>query len=208
MKILPFLFSFLVITPCLAQVKLTKLDKKIIPASIQYTGKIIDAVRWTDNSGDHIVITTETGEIDGKDKEGTDNRSAFLYAYQYVIKQDSTTLKWKLADFVKECQFDITAGFVKNSFSVTDLDKNGEAEIWLMYRTVCRSDVSPADMKIIMYEAGKKHAMRGTNKVKVSETDFTGGEYSFDEAFKKAPDAFRKHAEQLWKKNILETWGQ
>ncbi len=33
-----------------------------------------------------------------------------------------------------------------------------------------------------------------------------GGEYKFDDALKKAPQVFRQYAEQLWKKNILETW--
>ncbi len=48
--------------------------------------------------------------------------------------------------------------------------------------------------------------MRGTNKVKVSEKDYMGGEYKFDDTLKKAPQVFRQYAEQLWKKNILETW--
>jgi hypothetical protein len=204
MKIFSFLFYFLISLPCVAQVKLTKLDKKTIPASLQYTGNIVNAVRWTDNSGDHIVITTETGEVASKGDESS--RDAAVYAWHYSIKQDSALLTWKMQDFVKECPVDIVAGFVRNSFGVTDLDKNGETEIWLMYKMVCRGDVSPVNMKIIMYETGKKYAVRGTNQVKVSEKDFTGGEYSFDEAFKKAPDVFRKYAEQLWKKNILEKW--
>ena len=40
-------------------------------------------------------------------------------------------------------------------------------------------------MKIIMYQDNKKFAVRGTTKVKVSATDYMGGEYSFDEAFEK-----------------------
>jgi hypothetical protein len=151
-----------------------------------------------------MPITTETDRVASKNEP--DGSDVFLYAYHYSIKSDSTTLKWKLTDFVKDCAFDWIAGFIKNSFAVTDLDKNGEAEVWLMYRIVCRSDVSPADMKIIMYENGKKYAVRGTTKVQFAEKEYTGGEYSFDEAFKKAPEAFRQYAEKLWKKNMLETW--
>ena len=75
-----------------------------------------------------------------------------------------------------------------------------------MYKTVCHGDVSPSDMKIIMYENDKKYAVRGTNKVQISPKEYTGGQYAFDEAFKKAPEAFRQYAAQLWKKNLLETW--
>ena len=34
-----------------------------------------------------------------------------------------------------------------------------------MYKTVCHVDVSPCDMKIIMYQGGQKYAIRGKNKV-------------------------------------------
>ena len=109
-------------------------------------------------------------------------------------------------DFVKHCEFDIKASFIKNSFAVTDLNNDGKAEVWMMYKTSCTSDVSPSDMKIIMYEGEKKYAIRGKNKVKISDKAYEGGEYTFDEIFKKGPLAFRDYATKLWKKNILETW--
>jgi hypothetical protein len=55
------IFLFLILTQtCLAQFKVTKLDKNSIPKSIQYKGNIVEAVRWTDNTGDNIVILTAT----------------------------------------------------------------------------------------------------------------------------------------------------
>ncbi|RFZ82290.1 hypothetical protein DYU05_16890 [Mucilaginibacter terrenus] len=72
-----------------------------------------------------------------------------------------------------------------------------------MYKTACRGDVSPSDMKIIMYEGGKKYAVRGTNKIKVGEKIYEGGAYTTDEAFKTGPLVFAKYAATLWKKNLL-----
>jgi hypothetical protein len=60
-------------------------------------------------------------------------------------------------DFIKDCMVDIDAAFKKNSLKVTDLDKNGIAEIWVMYEMACKGDVSPSDLKIIMYE-GKQNS--------------------------------------------------
>ena len=92
------------------------------------------------------------------------------------------------------------------SFAVTDLNKDGKAEVWLMYTTACTGDVSPPDMKIIMHEGVKKYAVRGTKKVKVSNKDFEGGKYTFDEAFKTGPEAFRQYAADMWKKNLMQVW--
>ncbi|MFC0516671.1 M949_RS01915 family surface polysaccharide biosynthesis protein [Mucilaginibacter angelicae] len=202
------LIALLIITQAsFAQIKVIKLNKTEIPKSITYKGHIIDAVKYTDKTGDHIVITTETGETKAKNSGNSDGRDAALYAYHYNITgTDQFKLSWQTYDFLADCPFDITANYVPGTFTVTDVDNNGIAEVWLVYRTVCRSDVSPCDMKIIMHEGDKKYAARGTNKVKLSEKEYIGGTYTFDAAFKAAPVAFRKYAADTWKKNIMDTF--
>ena len=129
-----------------------------------------------------------------------------MYAYSYKIIGDQQRLLWQVHDFVKGCPVDIKANYVPNTFAVTDLNKDGKAEVWLMYKTVCHGDVSPSNMKIIMYEGNKKYAVRGTNKVKISDKEYNGGRYTFDEAFKSGPESFQLYALQLWKKHLIETW--
>jgi len=180
--------------------RVTKADIESLPQETRNKGKIIDAVRWTDDDGEHTLVTTETGEIGGAEH----TKSAGLFAFHYLSRQNKNELTWKMNDAIKDCPVDVEVGFVRNTFAVTDIDKNGKAEIWLMYTTACRGDVSPANMKIIMYESGKKYAARGTNKVKISDTESEGGEYVFDDAFKNAPSAFRHYADKLWQKNILQ----
>ena len=206
MKTLRLLILLLASQSCFAQLKLTKLDMNSLPKTIQYNGHIMNAVRWKDSLGDNIVITTETGATRSKGTDDDSYRDAALYAYHFLLQADTWKLTWKVYDYTKECPLDIKANFIKNTFAVTDLNKDGKAEVWLMYKTVCHGDVSPSNMKIIMYEGDKKYAVRGTNKVKVSAKEFMGGEFAFDEAFKKAPELFRQYATQLWKKNIMETW--
>ncbi|MDQ8014808.1 MAG: hypothetical protein REI96_20335 [Flavobacterium nitrogenifigens] len=189
-----------------------KIDSTQFPKSIKYEGHIKNAVRWKDKSGDNIVITTETGyHINKKFVHETDGSDAELFAYHYIISGNQAKQTWKVYDYISDCPVDIVASFVKNTFQVTDLDKNGIAETWLMYKTVCHGDVSPCDMKIIMYEGNTKHAMRGENKVAVGIDDngkqqFEGGEYKLDENFKKGPKVFKEFAQKLWKDNLIETW--
>lgn len=190
------------------QIKPIELDTTKLPKDIKVTGKIVTAVRWTDKSGDNVVITTETGETVNKNELSDDYRDAALYAYHYIVDKDSTYLSWKVCDFIKECPVDIEANFVKNTFQVTDLNNDGVAEVWLMYKTACHGDVSPGDMKIIMYQGKQKFAIRGQNKVQISENEFLGGDYKFDKAFANGPKEFLAFARKLWDKNILQTWGE
>lgn len=189
-----------------------KIDSTQFPASIKYEGFIKNAVRWKDKLGDNIVITTETGyHINKKFTHETEGSDAELFAYHFIISGNEVKQTWRVYDYISDCPVDIVASFVKNTFQVTDLDKNGIAETWLMYKTVCHGDVSPSDMKIIMYEGNTKYAMRGENKVAVGIDDngkkqFEGGEYKMDENFKKGSKAFKEFAEKLWSNNVIENW--
>jgi hypothetical protein len=66
MKIPGLLLSFILTQTCFAQFKLRKLDKSSIPMTIHYMGKVVQAVRWTDKTGDNIVILTATGKTQSK----------------------------------------------------------------------------------------------------------------------------------------------
>lgn len=188
------------------QISTTSLDTIKLPVEIKFIGKIKTAVLWKDKLGENIVLTTETGETINKTAFSDDYRDAALYAYHYIVGKDSTYLTWKVYDFIKECPVDIEANFIKNTFQVTDLNNNGIAEVWLMYKTVCHGDISPSEMKIIMYQGQQKYAMRGQNKVQVSEKEFYGGDYRFDNAFTEGPAIFKDFAKKLWDKNIIKTW--
>lgn len=88
-----------------------------------------------------------------------------LFAYHYIISGNKANQTWKVYDYISDCPVEIAAYFVKNTFNVTDLNKNGIAEVLLMYKTTCHGDVSPLQMKVIMYEGKEKYAMSGENKV-------------------------------------------
>ena len=185
------------------EIKLTKLDITDLPSNIKYEGKIKEAVRWTDNLGDNIVITTETGYYQSKK-----GNSAELFAYHFIVSNDTVKQTWKVYDFFHDCPTDMYVNFLKNTFEVTDLNNDGVAEIWMMYKTSCCGGVDPGDMKIIMYHGQQKFAMRGLYQVQVSDTDFIGGDYKFDRAFMDGPTEFKDFAKNLWDKNMLHQWGE
>ena len=184
-----------------------KIDTNNLPEGIQYKGKIKNLVRWKDKLGENIVITTETGAYLNPDTDpelaGTNIE---LFAFHYRISNNTVTQTWKVHDFIYNCMVDYEASFIPNTFQITDFDNDGIAEIWLMYKTVCHGDISPCNMKVIMYEGLDKYAMRGQNKVEVSQNEFFGGEYKFDSAFINGPIVFRKFALDLWNKNIMQVW--
>lgn len=185
----------------------SRIDSSQVPEALKYKGNFKDGFRWKDTTGEYMVITSETG-IYRNEKfthEFDDSADAELFAHCYSLENNQP--RWKIYDFIKDCPVDIVAEFVKNSLSVTDLDNNSTAEVWVMYKTVCHGDVSPSDMKIIMYEGDQKFAMRGESRIQYGIDDdnkplIEGGSYTYDKAFQQGPKVFREYAEKLWNKQI------
>ena len=186
-----------------AQMTTTMLTKTDLPKAVKYKGKLLDAFQYTDSLGDNIIVRSETGIFQTKADVDSGTNSADLFAYHYILKNDSVHLLWRVTDFVKACELDITCNFITDSFFVTDLDKDSIAEVWLLYQTSCRGDVSPNNMKIIMYEGQKKYAMKGLQKIRVSPTEILGGKYVMDSAFITGDPLFKNYAKALWKKHEM-----
>lgn len=187
----------------------TRIDSAQVSKALQYKGNFKDGFRWKDKTGEYIVVTSETGiyRNDNFPHEEDDSRDAEIFAQCYSLENNQ--LVWKVNDFVKDCIVDIDAAFKKNSLSVTDLDKNGIAEVWAMYEIACKGDVSPSDLKIIMYEGKQKFAMRGESKIQTGMEShgkpvFAGGSYTFDKAFQQGPEVFREYAKKLWNKHMMD----
>ncbi|MGQ7947594.1 M949_RS01915 family surface polysaccharide biosynthesis protein [Flavobacterium sp. WC2509] len=187
------------------KIAVTEIDINKIPKEIKYNGKVKNAITWNDKLGENFVLTCETGEFKTKNSEN-DFRDSEIYAYHYIRYKSVIKQNWKIYDFVKDCSLDIEASFLKNTLTITDLNNDGIGEIWIMYKTACTGDVSPCEMKIIMYQEKQKLAMRGQNRVKVSDKEYDGGKYTFDKAFNEAPNYYRDYAKRLWNKNVNQKW--
>jgi hypothetical protein len=145
------------------QISVNQLDLTSLPKGITYEGKILTAVCWFDTLGNNIVILTETGiHRSNKFKHENDGEDAELFAYHFIVKDDSALQTWRIYDFISDCPVDLEVSFIENSFQVTDLNHDGVGEIWIMYKTVCHGDVSPCAMKIIMYQKQQKYACKRT----------------------------------------------
>jgi hypothetical protein len=211
----------------------TRIIESQLPSVIRFKGKLQEAWQWTDKSGENILITSIVEPFDDKQKDeyGEEGQTAELHAFHFIKKESDWKLLWKISDGEKACPFDITAGFIKNATTITDLDGNGIAETTVQYKLACRSDVSPARMKLIMHEDSLKYSLRGYMWIQAAENEkftlkedelnlekqpktddeFEGyrlsmGRYETEKEFSKATPAFLIHAKKQWFRYAVETF--
>lgn len=189
-----------------AQLRVSPLPTAAVLPALKHAGRVVQALRYTDRTGTYTVLATQTGPVADRYAQDPENaQRADLYAYQYPATGPAPT--WQMHDFVADCQLDIEARFRPRGLTVTDLDQNGTAEVWLVYRTACSGDVSPSTQKIIMHEGARKYAVRGTSRISLG--GYTeGGSYTFDAALQAAPAVFRQHAARLWRQHLAESPGK
>lgn len=156
-------------------------------------------LRFSDKVGAHIV-RFEVSPVRSIDKDELSYRSQDLL----VVHTATGKELWRAKDFVKDCEFDLALELVEGSIEVTDLDGDGEAEVSFLYKTACRSDVSPMSEKLLMYEGATKYALRGDSKERTGETEYMGGEFKVDPAFQKAPVSFLDFAKAKWKRLVTD----
>ena len=213
-------------------VKITAAD---IPAVIKVKGKMQEAWKWNDELGENILITSYVAPHPdkGKNEYGEEGETAEIHAYHYTNKDVGYTLVWQLDDAEKSCPYDITCGFIPGSATITDMDKDGMAEVKVQYSLACRSDVSPAAMKLNIHEGNEQHVLSGLmwlksspeDKFTVTEKDAnletlsgynktdgeymkTFGRYKSESPFSGAPPEFLSYARSEWIKYVIEKMGE
>jgi hypothetical protein len=177
-------------------------------------GKTLFALNWRDKSGENFLVLTHTGIVKyiTPQCEDEDCTAGELFGYHFRMNNNTMTLVRRFTDGISDCRFDIVLSFIENSITVTDLDKDGLAEFSVLYKTGCRSDVSPANMKLLMFENGDKSALRGTMTFDPKRSDWSKeledrfglGKFKTDSSFKTAPEQFLPFAKSRWEKFKIE----
>ncbi|MBQ3059073.1 MAG: hypothetical protein IJD16_02000 [Desulfovibrio sp.] len=169
-------------------------------------GKLLQKVDFEDSQGDRAVILTHSGvypasAASGEVSEGTYNADLYAYGFSDIFS-DKPQRNWMMRDHVRQCVASVTAEFAEVSPVITDLDRDGNAEVWIIYYIGCRGDVSPEGMKIHLFDGIRRFSMTGETLVRTPDGEM-GGSYRMDPAFDKWPAVFREFAVELWANNRI-----
>ncbi len=157
-------------------------------------------LRFTDKAGAAHVVRFELSAQKQRKVDDLVERNRYLTVTHSAGKKQLFRAK----DFVERCEFDLTLEVIEGSIRLTDLDDDGEPEVSFIYRTACRSDVSPLTAKLLLYEGSTQYALRGTTRERVGEREYVGGEFTVDPSFEQGPRPFIEFARAQWKSFIVE----
>lgn len=194
-----FLTGQLIAFGQLKEIELKKIGINELPNAIKFKGDLIEALTWNDYNGLNIFISYSVGPIVNDKEYGEPLVSKEIFAEQYVENDNKIDLLWDITDFKRNCPMHVLVEFLPNSTSITDLDSNGITETTIVYKIACRSDVSLANMKVLMHENNNKYGLRGHTLIRLwkpyNTMDLTKYEYNLEKALRNNSyaDQFSKH---------------
>ena len=209
-------------------IKAQRLTAAQVPPELKLPGKLLEAWRWQDAAGENVLLISRTPvRMEAKPKALDEEWHTELYARQFVRQSGGYQELWRLYDANRYCWGDMELGPLAQATTITDLNADGISETTLVYKISCRTDVSPAEMKLIMHEGAKKYALRGSmiqlinyptkaekqkqinkplcctaNAPAMTPNQSYRGEglYETDKEFATAPPAFLAFARQQWRR--------
>ena len=154
--------------------------------------EVVKTIQFIDKNGLNYIIATTEENV----KDDYTTKRLWVEHFAESTSKDPKLLR-EITDFERDCPVDNQMHLFADSFSITDLDKNGYAEIIFLYKTGCKGDVSPSGLKLMVLENGNKAAIRGKMVIKEFKTprDMTP-----DAAFKNLPKVIQEKAIALWSK--------
>jgi hypothetical protein len=184
--------------------KKLEFNTTLFPTEFNFKGKIVNGLHWADKNGDNYLILTKDDLIENN--VGEKSLSGFfrtLYWHGYIFSNNNFEnyfLIREFHDFVKNCEYDLSFEFLNDFISVTDLDKNDIGEVTVIYKMTCASDISPWDIKLLMYENGIKYSIKGTTKTSLGNGETLGGEKFNNQSFESSPRIFFDYCNTMFER--------
>ena len=170
-------------------------------------GNVVKAIYLKDAAGSGVVFFADSGPqvtkqppppgISPESMAATASRDLQAVRYSTWPKDQRAIKLWQVHDYIHDCIASLEAEFSLKHIRVTDLDRNGLAEVWIPYSMTCHGDVSPRRLKIIMYEGSKKLAVRGEELLRIPGEVY-GGRATLS-APAGTPKSIIDYAKALWK---------
>ncbi|MFB9242983.1 hypothetical protein IV454_20075 [Massilia antarctica] len=173
---------------------------------IPLRGTLVKAARLVDGAGEHLlVVTLRSGPSTAPTATPGAVERFELFAVLYTHKDKAWPQTWIIQDHVDCPGLDSSAAFFPEHITITDLDKNGMAEVTVPYKMSCGGGVDANELKVILRQGERKLALRGTTLRNTRVSAPYGGDMTFDTALSLKENAvFKAHLTTIRDKVYVE----
>ncbi|KAB5623342.1 M949_RS01915 family surface polysaccharide biosynthesis protein [Pseudomonas parafulva] len=170
----------------------------------------LKSVHFHDREGEGLLVLSRVdGQATDADSEQEVDK-VVLKATLYGRASESEAFKprWQIDQETTCPGLDLDVDFYTDVSDVTDLNKDGVAEVTVASHAFCGGGIDPHDISIEMREGEAIYSISGQSQISPAGEEPIGGEREDSASLKSAPQVLREHMDAVWQQVYKRPWSE
>ncbi|MDF0731239.1 hypothetical protein P0Y43_10925 [Pseudomonas entomophila] len=170
----------------------------------------IKSVHFHDRDGEGLLVLSR---VDGQATDAESEQEVdkvVLKAILYGRQADSEPFKprWQIDQETTCPGLDLDVDFYADVSDVSDLNKDGIAEVTVASHAFCGGGIDPHDIAIELREGQAIYSITGQSLITPAGEEPLGGERDDSASLKNAPQVLREHMDAVWQQVYKRPWSE
>ncbi|MEX5589277.1 M949_RS01915 family surface polysaccharide biosynthesis protein [Pseudomonas urmiensis] len=170
----------------------------------------IKSVHFRDREGEGLLVLSR---VDGQATDAESEQEVdkvVLKATLYARSADSDAFRprWQIEQETTCPGLDLDVDFYSDVSDVSDLDKDGIAELTVASHAFCGGGIEPHDIAIEMREGQAIYSITGQSQITPAGEEPIGGEREDSASLRSAPQVVREHLDSVWQQVYKRPWSE
>lgn len=170
----------------------------------------IKSVHFRDREGEGLLVLSRTDgqATDAENQQEVDKVVLKATLYGRTAERDAFKARWQVEQETTCPGLDLDVDFYTDVSDVSDLNKDGVAELTVASHAFCGGGIDPHDIAIEMREGQANYTITGESLITPAGEDPIGGEREDSASLKAAPQVLRDHMDAVWQQVYKRPWSE
>lgn len=170
----------------------------------------IKSVHFHDREGEGLLVLSRVdGQASDPDtEEEVDKVVLKATLYGRAASTDVFKPRWQIEQETTCAGLDLDVDFYTDVSDVSDLNKDGVAEVTVASHAFCGGGIDPHDIAIEMREGQAVYSITGQSLITPAGEEPFGGEREDSASLKNAPQVLREHMDAVWQQVYKRPWSE
>lgn len=170
----------------------------------------IKSVHFRDRDGEGLLVLSRVdGQATDPDTEQeVDKVQLKATLYGRAAERDAFKPRWQIEQETSCPGLDLDVDFYTDVSDVSDLNKDGVAEVTVASHAFCGGGIDPHDISIELREGQASYTITGQSLITPAGEEPIGGERDDSASLKNAPQVLREHMDAVWQQVYKRPWSE
>ncbi|MFV3379224.1 MULTISPECIES: M949_RS01915 family surface polysaccharide biosynthesis protein [Pseudomonas] len=170
----------------------------------------IKSVHFRDRDGEGLLVLSRADgqATDAETEQEVDKVVLKATLYGRSADGDAFKSRWQIEQETSCPGLDLDVDFYTDVSDVSDLNKDGVAELTVASHAFCGGGIDPHDIAIEMREGQAVYSITGQSLITPAGEEPVGGEREDSASLKNAPQVLRDHMDAVWQQVYKRPWSE